>query len=362
MPPSRCTHRCPPPGSHLVHHLGDRRIHLPRHDRRARLHRRQPDLIEAGARARRHQPQIARDLREIARERAELTRERRGIAHALHELDAIRSLAQREAADRFQVRDHQRRVLRLDVHARAHGAAADPEIAQIVGRVLEAAAIALHRVPIGAELLAEPDRHRVLEMGATALDDPVELLALREQRIAQPRHRAVEIGGQLQRAEPDRGGDHVIGGLRHVDVIVRMHRRVGAARRAEDLVRAIREHLVRVHVVRRARAGLEGIHHEMLAVLVREHFIGGAHDGVGEPRLEAPRLLVREGRRFLDPHHRGHEHRQRTRTAHREVLHGAQGLHAIQRAGGDRQRAEWVLLRACRLGHGASTPTVSNFE
>ena len=93
-----------------------------------------------------------------------------------------------------------------------------------------------------------------------------------------------------------------------------------------------------------------------------EHLVRGAHDGVGEPRLEPPRLLVRERRRLLDPDDGGHEHRQRPQPADREVLHGAHRLHAVQRAGGDRQRPERILLEARRLGHGSVVFSVSNSE
>src|SRR5437867_41221 len=42
-----------------VHHLADRRVHLARHDRRARLHRGKDELAEAGLRARHEQPPIS---------------------------------------------------------------------------------------------------------------------------------------------------------------------------------------------------------------------------------------------------------------------------------------------------------------
>ena len=43
---------------HLVHHLGDHRIHLARHDRRPRLHSGQVDFIKTGARPGGEQAQI----------------------------------------------------------------------------------------------------------------------------------------------------------------------------------------------------------------------------------------------------------------------------------------------------------------
>ena len=85
-----------------------------------------------------------------------------------------------------------------------------------------------------------------------------------------------------QHREPHRRGDHVVGALGHVDVIVRMDRRVDAARLAEDLVGAVREDFVNVHVVARARARLVHVHDELVAVPAAEHLVGGLHDRVGE--------------------------------------------------------------------------------
>ena len=55
-----------------------------------------------------------------------------------------------------------------------------------------------------------------------------------------------------------------------------MHGRVLAALRAEQLVGAVGQHLVGVHVVRRAGAGLIRIDDELVAMLAGEHFVGGA--------------------------------------------------------------------------------------
>ena len=82
------------------------------------------------------------------------------------------------------------------------------------------------RAGVRGELLAEADRHRILQVRAAGLHDVVELPALRGERVAQRlerRHERVEL---RQAREPDVRGNRVVGALRHVDVIVRMHRRV----------------------------------------------------------------------------------------------------------------------------------------
>ena len=126
----------------LVHHLGDRRVHLARHDRRSRLHRRQRDLVDArcagpDASSRRS----LGDLAQVDRKRAQRAAERRRCRPCSASAECGR---RRRAASRpvicAQVLDHQRRVLRLDVHAGADRGAADAQIAQIVGGLVDAPA------------------------------------------------------------------------------------------------------------------------------------------------------------------------------------------------------------------------------
>ncbi len=87
----------------LVHHLRNRRIHLARHDRRTRLHRGKPNLVEPGARAGGHEAKVACDFTEVDGQRAKRAAEARCIAHALHQLDAIRPFADVEPGDGSQM-------------------------------------------------------------------------------------------------------------------------------------------------------------------------------------------------------------------------------------------------------------------
>ena len=69
-------------------------------------------------------------------------------------------------------------------------------------------------------------------------------------------------------------------------MIVRVHARVGALRLAEDLAGAVREHLVRVHVVRRAGPGLVDVDDELIAQPAGQDLVGGLDDGAGDGRVE----------------------------------------------------------------------------
>ena len=69
-----------------------------------------------------------------------------------------------------------------------------------------------------------------------------------------------------------------------------MHQRVLAARAAEELGGAIGEHLVHVHVVRRAGAGLIDVDDELIAKRAAEHLVRRRDDGVGDARRRAGRV------------------------------------------------------------------------
>jgi hypothetical protein len=92
---------------------------------------------------------------------------------------------------------------------------------------------------------------------------------------------------------------------------------------------AVRQHLVHVHVVGGAGAGLERVDDELVAVLAGEHLVGRPHDGVGEAGLETSRFLVRQRSRALDPDLRNDEGLEGPKSADGEIAARALGLNAV---------------------------------
>ena len=109
-------------------------------------------------------------------------------------------------------------------------------------------------------------RHRRRESDAA----PVLQAERRDQKRAQRRirkrvQRVQHFLQTPQAAQANRGGDGIVSGLGHVDVVVGVDPAVDAELSPHQLVGAVGEHLVSVHVVRRAGAGLEGIDAELVA-------------------------------------------------------------------------------------------------
>ena len=89
---------------------------------------------------------------------------------------------------------------------------------------------------VTGKLLPQPDRRRVHEVRAANLDDLPKLPRL----VAQGLLQLLEGGDQVilqrfRRRNVDRRRNHVVAGLPHVDVVVRMHRPFGADGLAGDL-------------------------------------------------------------------------------------------------------------------------------
>ncbi len=90
-----------------------------------------------------------------------------------------------------------------------------------------------------------------------------------------------------------RGGKAVVRGLAAVDVVVGVHRRAAAERPAEAQVGEVRQHLVRVHVGLRARAGLPDRQRELRVAPARHHLLRGGHDRLGDLGREFAQREVR---------------------------------------------------------------------
>ena len=155
------------------------------------------------------------------------------------------------------------------------------------------AVLDLRGVP--AELLAERHGRGVHEVRAAGLHDALEPALLAAERLGQ----VLEGRHQLDRDAPGGGEvdgrrEHVVRRLRGVDLVVRVHPP------PEPLRRQCGDHLVGVHVRRRARPGLEHVDGEVVVPGARRHLGGRVVDGrrdVGGEHLQA---TVHDGRRALD--------------------------------------------------------------
>ena len=143
---------------------------------------------------------------------------------------------------------------------------------------------------VAGELLAERHGDGVHQVRAPGLDDVLKAPRLARERALQLLERGQQLVlGDVQRGEVHGRGEHVVGGLAHVDVIVGVHL----------LARERGDHLVGVRVRRGARAGLEHVDRELRVVLARGDLARGALDLAGTGFAEQAQLAVDGRRRAL---------------------------------------------------------------
>jgi hypothetical protein len=117
-------------------------------------------------------------------------------------------------------------------------------------------------------------------------------------------------------------------------VVVRVHKRVVALPPAENLDRAVRQHLVDIHMERSARALMEDVGRELVAQVALQNFVGGLNDGTPDVFRQQPQLYVRLRRRLFEQYIRLNHQGRLSNTADGEVLLRPQGLQTPVDIGG----------------------------
>ena len=196
---------------------------------------------------------------------------------------------------------HPARELGVDVDAGTHRCAADGEFGKVRDGALKPLDTTLDLSGIADELLAQPNGCRVLEMRPTGLDHRHELITLVLQCGFEVGHRGEEaVVDGAQGRDVNRSGDHVVGGLPDVHVVVRVHGITGTAVASQHFDSAIGDHLVCVHIGRCAGTGLEDIDNELVVVPAVCDLRCRLTDGVGKVLVEQSEIGVDLGRRELD--------------------------------------------------------------
>jgi hypothetical protein len=165
----------------------------------------------------------------------------------------------------------------------------------------------------------------------------------------------MEVAAQFQhRGHVHRRREGVVRRLAAVDVIVGMNGRFAAQRLAGELIGAIGDDLVGVHVAVRAAAGLKDDEGEVIVELAFDHLLGGAYDELGQFPRQFSQLGIGLRRRFLENAKRADDGQRHTVVLHAdgEVLQRALGLRAPVAVGRDPDFPQRVGFAAFVHGYG----------
>ena len=174
------------------------------------------------------------------------------------------------------------------VQSGSHSRSAYRQLAQTLNRRFQNARHRPHCLGIPGKTLTHANRNGVLQVGPGDLDDRVELAGLFIQR----RNQRIERGNKFVMNRQRSGdihsrGNHVIGRLPHVDVIVWMYKPLAAADgHAEQLIGPAGDYFVGVHVARRTRTRLEDIDGKMPVKFPFSDLRGCGNDCLGDLRIQ----------------------------------------------------------------------------
>ena len=143
-----------------------------------------------------------------------------------------------------------------------------------------------------------------------------------------------------------RGRKRVVRRLAHIDVIVWMHRLLGAELAAQHFVGAIGDHLVEVHVGLGAGPGLPDHQRKVPVELAVDHLARGADDGAGAAPVEQSEFAIRLGGSKLDHAERMNDRHRHPLITDAEISPRPFGLGTPVAIGGNVDRAETVGLAA----------------
>lgn len=197
-----------------------------------------------------------------------------------------------------------------------------------------------------AELLTKGERHRVHQMRATGLDDLIKRFGALVDGLAQMLERRLQMFLHRQQCRhANGGGDHIVGTLAQIDVVVGMHRILAGTRGQGG------NHLIGIHVGRGARTGLVHIDGKLRIEAALGHLQCSGLHGLADRLRQQSKLGVDAGCRGLDQAQRANETARHRLPGHREILHRALGLRAPQRVGGHLQFAHAVVFGPETFAH-----------
>src|SRR6266849_6117939 len=241
----------------------------------------------------------------------------------------------------------------MSVEAGADSGAPDGEIVEAVESNGDASAIAVQKIDVAGKFLAEREWRGVLQMRAADFYDVREFLGFGIERVAESLDGGEETArGFRGGSDVHGGGKGVVGGLRHVHVVVRMDGLLAAHFAAGNFDGAIGDDFVDVHVGLRAAAGLPDAKREVLVEFSVDDFIRGLGNEGGFVGGELAEILIDERGGFFEDAEGANELGGHDILADGEVDERAGGLRAVVAVAWDVDLAHGVGLGASRDGRG----------
>src|ERR1700733_6543251 len=221
------------------------------------------------------------------------------------------------------------RKFRMSVQPSPDSSSADGKIVKSLEHLLQPLNVAVEQTRPAAELLPERQRHSILQMSASDLDDIMEFPSLGCDRIMHALDRRNQrVLHAIRRRNMHRRRKRVVRRLRHVHVVIRMNGFLRSHLAARNLNSAIRDHFIDIHIGLRAAARLPDAQRELVLQLAGNHFVGSLHDQLRLVCRQLAQVLVHQRARLLEDAESANEFRRHGVAPNVEVQQRALRLRA----------------------------------
>ncbi len=170
----------------------------------------------------------------------------------------------------------------MRIEACASRCAANAKTTQSFGCLPQLFDPALNGFGPGAHFLPYPDRHCVLKMCATRLDDAVPFHSLLARFCNKVFQRCYQLVKTPQHTQAYRCRDRIVSALCHVHMVIGANGFLlgGSQRKAEDLVGTVGDYFIDIHVMAGASTRLERINNKLVIPFSGDDLIRCLNDGI----------------------------------------------------------------------------------
>ena len=249
-------------------------------------------------------------------------------------------------------------IHRVCVDSGANGGTAHIDFGHFSGCRLDPSEPPVKGCGIGFEFLPQPDGDCILELGPAHFQDGIEFHAFPGKGLFQGTETFVQIFQQEEYRQFPGCGDHVVGGLSPVYLIVGMNQGIIPFFPAQDLNGDVGDHLIGIYVERGAGASLDGILDELVQIFSSQDAVAGGLDGFGGCRLQGTGPTICQGAGFLDVSQAADHGRMGGLTGNVEIFESPERLHPIIGVPGDGFRTDGITFQTFEflLTHGLFPP------
>ena len=186
-----------------------------------------------------------------------------------------------------------------------------------------------HGIGICHKLLPQADGNRILHLRPPHFDDAVKGFGFGIKRLLQGNQLLAKPLQQAQRCEFSGGGDHIIGRLPAVHMVVGMHQGIVSLGASQQFNRPIGNHFIGIHIHGGSGTALNRVYHKLVVKLSRCNFIARPDDGIGNAGFQPPGIPIGNGGSLFDTGKTVYKFLMERQAGNREISLCAQGLDSI---------------------------------